>query len=154
MLEHLDSCNDDQWYGYFSENMGGLALDAPESLFGSAKTTVTNLAPAAAAVGKWGAHMPVRLLGATFSWEKLVLSAAGLGVYYPGAAVGSSAVATGRYLGCGTSMSDVLMQLSRLYPNESFPKRFVRQHPEVIQPRNPNRPHFRMRAYRRLKGLS
>jgi len=154
MLERLHSCNDTAWYGYFSENMDGLGLESPESMFGSLRTATASLGPAAALVGHWGGSMPVaNVVGATFFWEKLALGTAALGVFYAGAAVGSSAVATGRYLGCGTSLSDVLMELTALYPNNRGAVNFIWDNPEVVLPNHPSRNHYRMKANRRLQGL-
>lgn len=155
MYERLNACNEDSWYEYFAENMNGLGLDAPHSLYGTAATAIETLGPGAALLGAWGTSMTVpEIIGATFFWEKIAVAAAGLGLYYVGAAIGSSAVATGRYLGCGTSLSDALLELSSLYPNNRGVKQFVWDNPEVVLPAHPSRPHYRMKAFRHLKGLT
>jgi len=64
--------------------------------------------------GKFGAQIGLRTLaGATFTAEKLVIGGGLLLVGYVRAAVGSAAVATGRSLGCGTRMIDVISHIEK-----------------------------------------
>ncbi|GGY62971.1 hypothetical protein [Pseudoduganella albidiflava] len=98
------------FYRYFKENMDALGLPAPESLYGSFQTAVTNAGVLLGLLDKFGRKVTVReLIGAGTRLEKLVVVGALSGAFYVGAVIGSIAVATGRVLGNGTSLADVML---------------------------------------------
>lgn len=103
-----------QFYAYFKENMAGLGLPAPASLFGSIQSTVTTATAILAFIDKYGTKVTVReMIGAGSRLEGLGTVGACAAAFYVGAVIGSLAVATGRCLGKGTSLSDVLVTASR-----------------------------------------
>ncbi|MFL6708556.1 MAG: hypothetical protein ACJ8HI_10150 [Massilia sp.] len=98
-----------QFYSYFKENMDALGLPAPESLFGSLQTAQGTASLLLGAIEKFGTGVTVReLIGAGTKLEGLAIIAACSAAYYAGAVVGSPAVASGRSLAGGTSLSDVI----------------------------------------------
>jgi hypothetical protein len=102
------------FYKYFRENMEALGLPAPGSIYGNAILATSTLKTIVDTVDKFGTKVTVReLLVAGVRAERLSFTASMSASYYAGAVVGSLAVATGRVLGHGTSLSDVLMTLSR-----------------------------------------
>jgi hypothetical protein len=103
-----------EFYRYFKENMTALNLPAPESLFGSAQTTLGTATAIITYIDKFGTKVTVReLVGAGTRLEGLTTVGVCLAAYYLGAVIGSLAVATGRTLGRGTSLADVLITASR-----------------------------------------
>ena len=97
------------FYTYFKENMDGLGLPAPETLFATAQQTVATVAIFIAHIDKFGRAITVReMIAAGTRLEKLGVVAALSASYYVGAVIGSLAVALGRTLGRGTSLADVL----------------------------------------------
>ncbi len=130
---------------YFTENMNALGLEVPSGLFASydkALTTVTALASALHTLGK-GATM-AELVGATVGVEQLMVVGAVGGTFYVGACVGSLAVASGRSISCGNSISDLFMLIA-LHPELQFDdwNGFFARNPEVL-----NRAHGRNRPPR------
>jgi len=97
------------FYKYFKQNMDGLGLPAPESLFGSVQTAVGNLTVILANIDKFGKTVTVgEVIGATTKLERLGAVATLSASFYVGACIGSLAVATGRDIAGGTSLADVL----------------------------------------------
>lgn len=98
-----------EFYKYFRENMEALGLTAPESLFGTLEASVGRAAAIIVAIEKMGAKVTVaEVVGAGTNLEKLAVIGSVSAAYYVGAVIGSIAVATGRSLSGGTSLSDVL----------------------------------------------
>lgn len=98
------------FYRYFKENMDALGLPAPESLYGTFQVAVGNAALLLGHLDKFGRKVTVReLIVAGTRLEKLAVVGALSGAFYIGAVIGSIAVATGRVLGRGTSLSDVML---------------------------------------------
>jgi hypothetical protein len=103
------------FYRYFKENMAGLGLPAPETLFGTVRATVGSASALMAQIDKFGARVTVReLIVAGTRLEGLATIGACSAAFYAGAVVGSLAVALGRSLAGGTSLADVLM-IARRY---------------------------------------
>jgi hypothetical protein len=97
------------FYDYFRENMESLGLPAPQSLFGSVSTAIATSTTILTQVEKFGRKVTIReIIGAGTQLEKLAVIGACSAAYYAGAVIGSIAVALGRTLGNGTSLSDVL----------------------------------------------
>lgn len=98
------------FYKYFKENMESLGLPAPVSLFGTLQAAVTNTLIFMNQIDKYGTKITVReLVVAGTRLEKMGVAAALAASFYVGAVIGSIAVATGRSLAGGVSISDVLM---------------------------------------------
>ncbi|MEC5160584.1 MULTISPECIES: hypothetical protein [unclassified Janthinobacterium] len=98
------------FYKYFKENMDGLGLPAPETLFGNAQLALGNLIIFLSQIDKFGKTVTIgELIGAGTKLEQLGVIAALSASFYAGAVIGSIAIATGRSLAGGTSISDVLL---------------------------------------------
>jgi hypothetical protein len=98
------------FYRYFKENMEGLGLPAPESLYGTLQAAVANAAVLLGQIDKFGQKVTVReLIVAGTRLEKLAVIGALSAAFYVGAVIGSIAIATGRVLGEGTSLADVML---------------------------------------------
>jgi hypothetical protein len=98
------------FYRYFKENMDALGLPAPESLYGTLQAAVANAAVLLGQLDKFGKKVTVReLIVAGTRLEKLAVVGALSAAFYVGAVIGSIAVATGRVLGRGTSLADVML---------------------------------------------
>jgi hypothetical protein len=106
------------FYKYFKENMDGLGLDCPESLFSSNGAAIQTATVILAAIKQFGRNLTIaELVGAGTGLEKLIYLGTLRASYYAGAVIGSIAVATGRSLAGGTSISDVLLsaQVNQLH---------------------------------------
>lgn len=102
------------FYMYFKENMEGLGLPAPETLFGSVTSAVATATTILSQVDKFGKSVTIgELIGAGVRLEKLAVVGACSAAFYAGAVIGSIAVAIGRTMSGGTSLSDVLSTASR-----------------------------------------
>lgn len=98
-----------KFYKYFKENMESLGLPAPESLFGTLQAAVANATLILNQIDKFGKAVTIgELIGAGTALEGLGAVAACSAAYYVGAVIGSLAVATGRSLAGGTSISDIV----------------------------------------------
>jgi hypothetical protein len=99
-----------EFYRYFKENMEGLGLPAPATLFSSAQAAVGNVTVLLAHIDKFGKAVTVgEVIGAATRLEKLGVVATLSASFYTGACIGSIAVAVGRDLAGGVSIADVLM---------------------------------------------
>jgi hypothetical protein len=98
------------FYEYFKENMDALTLPAPESLYGNLMTAVSSAQAILSQIEKYGKKVTLREIAVAGSRLEQLAFVGTLGAcYYVGAVIGSMAVATGRTLSGGTSLSDVLM---------------------------------------------
>jgi hypothetical protein len=97
------------FHTYFKENMKSMGLPAPETLFGNLQTAVANATILLALIDKYGKTVTVgELIGAGTKLETLGVIAACSAAYYVGAVIGSIAVATGRTISGGVTITDVL----------------------------------------------
>jgi hypothetical protein len=103
------------FYRYFKENMESLGLaPPPESLFGTQQLAISTISTILGCVDKFGTKVTLlELIRAGSRLEQMAVVGAVGASYYAGAAIGSLAVATGRSLAGGTSLSDVLFEASR-----------------------------------------
>ena len=129
-------CSDFSNFGkYFVENMNAIGLPAPTELFGTATLAYANIKELAEAVGLYGRGVTVtEVWGATSKMEKLRLIGPMIAAYYTGAAVGSAAVATGRVLGCGATIADVMWQLREQGIYESWLEAELLSNPQFLNP--------------------
>jgi hypothetical protein len=103
-----------EFYKYFKENMASLGLPAPESLYGTYQAAVATILEMGGVIKKVGATTTLaEIVGAGTRLEKLVVIGSLSTCYYIGAVIGSVAVATGRTLSGGASISDVLWEITR-----------------------------------------
>lgn len=139
--------NNGDFQKYFKENMDALGLPSPSTWFDTVMTSFGIASASVELTGKFGAQVGLRTLaGATFTAEKLVIGGGLLLVGYAGAAVGSAAVATGRSLGCGTRMIDVISYIEKNDLQFKGYKEFFIQHPEVYDVNHSNRKAFATKA--------
>jgi len=123
------------FYKYFKENMEALGLPAPESLFGSVQSTVGTVTVILGLADKFGPKVTVgELIGAGTKLEKLGVAAACSAAFYAGAVIGSLAVASGRCLGHGTSLGDVLFEASRWGFKRPWLSQLLHRLPGVYDP--------------------
>ncbi|RLP53784.1 MAG: hypothetical protein D6160_14440 [Ketobacter sp.] len=106
-------CYDFSSFGdHFEENMNAIGLPGPTDLFGSVTVAYANINELSTAVSLYGSQVTLaEIWGATGKLAKLRLIGPLIASYYTGAAVGSAAVALGRTLGCGTTISDAMWHL-------------------------------------------
>lgn len=136
-----------QFYSYFKENMAALGLPAPESLFGSVQSTVTTATAILAFIDKYGTKVTVGdMIGAGTRLEGLGTAGACAAAFYVGAVIGSLAVASGRSLGKGTSLSDVLVTVSRWGFSRPWLAPFLQRVPGVYNPGVATRANYRRYA--------
>lgn len=123
------------FYKYFRENMTDLGLTAPDSLFGTQQTAVATITTLLAFTDKYGAKVTVgELIGAGTKLERLGAVGAVCAAFYVGAAIGSLAVATGRTLSGGTSLADVLFEVSRWDWKREWLPSLLHRRPGIYDP--------------------
>jgi hypothetical protein len=133
------------FYKYFKENMDALNLPAPESLYGSITTAHASITTMLIYTDKFGPRVTVmEMIGAGTSLERLATVGAVQGAYYIGAAIGSLAVATGRTLAGGTSLSDVLFEASRWSLKRDWLLPLLHQRPGIYDPSVPGRKYYKL----------
>lgn len=136
-----------KFYDYFKENMDGLGLPAPESLFGTLQAAVGNATIILSQIDKFGRAVTIReLIGAGTKLERLAIVGACGASFYVGAVIGSIAVATGRSLSGGTSISQVIFtaQKYRIYRPWLFSA--LHRYPELYNDRIASRLNGNRRA--------
>lgn len=125
---------------YFAENMHDLGLKTPSDYFDTVASAISTgqlVAKTPDTLGK-GATLE-ELAGATTGLEKLMVGGSILASYYGGAVIGSVAVATGRFSGCGTRLSDFFIFLHNnnlWFKNANL---FYMMHREILDPDNKHR---------------
>ncbi|AMO98116.1 hypothetical protein CAter282_0159 [Collimonas arenae] len=135
------------FYDYFKENMEGLGLPAPASLFGSVQAAVANASVILSQIDKFGKTVTIgELIGAGTRLEGLGVIAACSASFYVGAVIGSIAVATGRSLAGGTSISDILSTAHRYNLNRPWLIQNLYRSPEIYASRAPARKAYRSQA--------
>lgn len=139
----MDSCNNQSFYTYFQENMEELGLDVPKTLFNTQAKAAWTIGSILGAIKTLGAGATLHEIArATTGLEKLAVLNAASAAYYAGAAVGSFAVATGRYAACGATLADVAMSVRENGISVIMPMwldTHLRVHPEIIDKNIPNR---------------
>ena len=109
------------FYDHFKENMEGLGLPAPATLFGTVQAAVANASVILSQIDKFGKAVTIgELIGAGTRLEGLGVIAACSAAFYVGAVIGSIAVATGRSFAGGTSISDVIFTANRYKLNRPW----------------------------------
>ena len=129
-------CYDFHNFGeYFKQNMNAIGLPAPTDMFGTVTTAYANINELGTAVDLYGSQVTVaEVWGATSKLEKLRLIGPLIASYYTGAAVGSAAVALGRSLGCGATISDAMWQLREHGGYFSWVEAELLRNPQFLNP--------------------
>jgi hypothetical protein len=123
------------FYKYFKENMDGLGLPAPESLFGTVQAAVGSASVILGMVDKFGKRVTVgELIGAGTRLEGLAVISTCAAAFYVGAVVGSIAVATGRSVADGASLSDVFATVSRYHFSRPWLINVLQRWPGIYKP--------------------
>lgn len=133
---------------YFTENMNALGLGVPTSLFDTSEkaiATATLILTAIKELGK-GATM-AEIAGATIGLEKLIVLGAISAAGYVGAVIGSIAVATGRSLGCGYSISDMFVFLEQNKLQFKGWNSFYTHNPQILDKNHYHRKSFSMKCH-------
>jgi hypothetical protein len=135
------------FYKYFKENMDGLGLPAPQSLFGSLQAAVGNASVLLGTIDKFGKRVTIReIIGAGTRLEGLSAAAGCAAAFYVGAVIGSIAVATGRSIAGGTSISDVLATAKQYGLARPWLTANIRRWPAIYNPRVASRNAYRQYA--------
>ena len=125
------------FYKYFRENMEALGLPAPESLFGNAQLALNSATTLVLLVDRFGKKVTVlELIGAGIRAEKFAVIGAMSASYYIGAVIGSIAVATGRTLSGGASISDVLLSAQMNHLHRAWLPGVLVRYPEIYKRRS------------------
>lgn len=147
----MASCSTRQdFYGYFKENMEAMGLSVPASLFNTQAETAALITTMLTAFKTLGKNATVaELVGATTGLEKLLVLGALRASWYVGAAIGSFAVATGRYASCGASISDVMLEIHQngITPPPAWLHTHLAQHPEIFDKKHAGRIAYAVRAW-------
>lgn len=107
---------------YWRENMDALGLPVPSHMFSTGSAILGSLTALYGAADKYGSKAPLSAILRASTLARLHVTGAVTAAYYIGASTGSAAVASGRVLGCGTSLADALwwgrqIGLYRVVPN-------------------------------------
>ncbi len=118
---------------YFKENMDGLGLPVPSTLFDSFNTAIGTAAVISDAVSLQGTHITLGQVAATTSKMVALRIIAGMSAsYYVGGIIGSIAVASGRSLGCGARLADALAIARSNGIHRTWLEHEFARHPELI----------------------
>ncbi|HEY1151604.1 MAG TPA: hypothetical protein VGF27_23715 [Pseudoduganella sp.] len=101
-------------------------------MFGTLQAALANATAFVTQIDKFGSKVTVaELIGAGTRLEKMGMIAALSASYYVGAVIGSIAVATGRTISGGTSLSDVLLLARQNNLDRSWLKSDLRRWPGI-----------------------
>ena len=133
------------FYKYFKQNMDALGLDCPETLFASNGAAIQTATVILSSIKQFGHGVTVaEIVGAGTGLEKLLYLGTLRASYYAGAVVGSIAVATGRSLAGGMSISDVLMSAQRNHLHEPWLPSVLMRWPGIYQPDVKSRKNYKL----------
>ena len=137
------------FYKYFKENMEALGLaPPPETLFGTQQAAISTISTILGCIDKFGTKVTVlELIAAGTKLEQMAVVGAVGASYYAGAAIGSLAVATGRTLGGGTSLADVLFEASRWRLQRPWLTSLFHRLPGLYDARVPGRKSYKHYRY-------
>ena len=139
-------CNDQSFYKHFKQNMNALGLPAPDTLFGTLGTAVATASTILRSIDALGKTATIAdILGATTKLEALGIVSALAASFYAGAVVGSIAVASGKYLSCGTTISDALTFSQRNGIHRPWLRPVFIRYPGIIDQQVLRRAHYYQR---------
>ncbi|MYM31235.1 hypothetical protein GTP58_23125 [Duganella sp. CY15W] len=134
------------FYRYFKENMDGLGLDCPETLFATKGTAIQTATTILTAIQQHGSKVTVaELIGAGTGLEKLFYLGALRASYYVGAVICSIAIASGRSLAGGMSLSDVLLAAQSSHLHRPWLASVLMRWPGIYQQNIRSRRSYRQR---------
>ena len=135
------------FYKYFKENMEGLGLPAPETLYGNLQLALANATAMAKYVDQFGSRVTVKeMMKAGTRLEQLATAGAVSAAFYVGAVIGSIAVAVGRTLSGGVSISDVLCTAARCGVSASWLQDTYLRYPGIYNTKPAHRSMYRLTA--------
>ncbi|CAG18847.1 hypothetical protein PBPRA0415 [Photobacterium profundum SS9] len=112
-----------------------MGLPVPSQLFDTFTVAVTNAGVMFETLKTFGKNATVaELVGATTGLEKLKVAGSLGAALYTGAVIGSIAVASGRTLSCGSSISDLFVFQRRYNLHFESSQQFYIKHPEILNP--------------------
>jgi hypothetical protein len=136
-----------RFYAYFRENMEGMGLPAPETLFGTLQAAVANATVILSQIDKFGRAVTLgELIGAGTRLEGLGVVAGCSAAFYVGAVIGSIAVATGRSVSGGSTLADVLVTANRHALNRPWLMEVLHRWPGIYKERQVARGAYRYSA--------
>ncbi len=139
----MTNCDNQSFYKYFKENMDAMGLPSPDSLFSTIGTAVGTAATILKSIDALGKTATVgEMIGATTGLEALGVVAALSAAYYAGAIIGSIAVATGRYLSCGSTIADVISSAQSNHIYRPWLDSVLVHWPGIANPQHPGRIHY------------
>lgn len=147
------------FYIYFKENMNELGLPAPASLFGTLTAAVSSIGAMSKYVKTFGTSATVRQMivalpggaaaagggcvGLATALSEVALAFGGLtAAFYVGACIGSLAVATGKSLSGGLSISDCISTANTHGFQTHWLGNFLNMNPSAIVPGKKVRHHL------------
>jgi hypothetical protein len=137
-----------EFYQYFKENMESMGLPAPATLFGSLTSAVATATTILSQIDKFGKTVTVaEIVGAGSRLEQLAVLGACSAAFYVGAVIGSIAVATGRTLGNGTTIAEVLLSARRHGLNRDWLHDCLQWYPGIYEPDRLGSKLYRHRTY-------
>lgn len=140
-----------KFYKYFKENMEALGLvPPPQSLFGTQQLAIGTISTILGCIDKFGTRVTMmEVIGAGSKLEQLAVVGAVGASYYAGALIGSLAVATGRTIGGGTSLADVLHEASKWKLNRPWLTSLFHRTPAIYDASVPGRKYYRTYRFAR-----
>lgn len=136
-----------EFYAYFKENMEALGLPAPETLFGTLESSVGRAAAIIAVIEKMGPKVTIsEVIGAGTRLEWLAVIGSMSAAFYVGAVIGSIAVATGRSISGGTSISDVFFVMRRYHLETSWLRKIILENSSIYNRNAIARGHYYARG--------
>lgn len=143
----LECYKDGDFLKYFTENMKGLGLDVPTTLFATKEKAIETITAISAALKTLGRSATMaEIVGATTGLEMLMVAGAASASFYLGAAIGSLMVATGRSLSCGKGIIDLFVFINKhnIYFEDS--DTFFLRNPEIFNKSHPLRKQYYLKS--------
>jgi hypothetical protein len=135
------------FYRYFKENMDALNPHCRETIYGTPQAATGQATVLLSLIQKLGAKTTSReLIGAGTTLKYLMVIGGMQAAYYVGAVIGSIAVATGRTLAGGTSLSDVLLAAQEHNLNRPWLLPVLQNHPRIYNRRLTDRNSYSART--------
>ena len=132
---------------YFNQNMAGLNMPAPADFVGNYNTALANAIVIVETMQNLVTAATMGMVvGATTGLEKLKVIALMTASVYMGAVIGSLAVASGRVLGCGSSLADFFVFVNQNRLNFKNSDYFFRTHPEIFDQNSKFRTSYHSRS--------
>jgi len=139
--------NEQEFIKYANDNMKALGLTPIENMGDTIDQALSKLGTMAGTVAVLGKGATLAELAlATTAVEKIAVGASFYATFYVGAYIGSFAVATGKYLSCGSSIADAFAFIEDNNIKFDNAKVFFANNPEILNTGMANREVFAKRA--------